>query len=104
MSSLRLIMPLLPTSSPPLYSSAVVRPIRRTSPSSRAVVVYAEANLFSRIGRLVKSVTNNVVTAAEDPEKLLDTVIDEMQGDLIKMRQAAAQVRRLAAVLGPLLH
>lgn len=76
----------------------MVRPIRRTSPSSRAVVVYAEANLFSRIGRLVKSVTNNVVTAAEDPEKLLDTVIDEMQGDLIKMRQAAAQVRRLAAV------
>ncbi len=32
------------------------------------------------------------VTQAEDPEKLLDTVVEEMQGDLIKMRQAAAQV------------
>ena len=33
------------------------------------------------------------VTQAEDPEKLLDTVVTEMQEDLIKMRQAAAQVR-----------
>jgi len=32
------------------------------------------------------------VTSAEDPEKLLDQVVQEMQGDLIKMRQAAAQV------------
>jgi phage shock protein A len=56
-------------------------------------MVVVEANLFARITRLVKSVTNNVVTAAEDPEKLLDTVVSEMQDDLIKMRQAAAQVR-----------
>lgn len=33
------------------------------------------------------------VTNAEDPEKLLDQVVTEMQEDLIKMRQAAAQVR-----------
>ena len=32
------------------------------------------------------------MTTAEDPEKLLDTVVTEMQEDLIKMRQAAAQV------------
>ena len=32
------------------------------------------------------------MTTAEDPEKLLDTVVIEMQEDLIKMRQAAAQV------------
>jgi hypothetical protein len=33
------------------------------------------------------------VTQAEDPEKLLDQVVNEMQEDLIKMRQASAQVR-----------
>jgi len=32
------------------------------------------------------------VSAAEDPEKILDQVVTEMQEDLIKMRQASAQV------------
>jgi phage shock protein A len=32
------------------------------------------------------------VSAAEDPEKVLDQVVTEMQEDLIKMRQASAQV------------
>jgi phage shock protein A len=36
------------------------------------------------------------VSSAEDPEKLLDQVVNEMQEDLIKMRQAAAQVGRRA--------
>jgi phage shock protein A len=34
------------------------------------------------------------VSQAEDPEKLLDQVVNEMQEDLIKMRQASAQVGR----------
>jgi Na+/proline symporter len=39
------------------------------------------------------------VSNAEDPEKLLDQVVNEMQEDLIKMRQASAQVRvQLTAV------
>jgi hypothetical protein len=33
------------------------------------------------------------VSNAEDPEKMLDQVVNEMQEDLIKMRQASAQVR-----------
>lgn len=32
------------------------------------------------------------MSSAEDPEKLLDQVVNEMQEDLIKMRQASAQV------------
>jgi len=51
-----------------------------------------EANLFSRVARLVKSTANNLVTQAEDPEKVLDQVVTEMQEDLVKMRQATAQV------------
>jgi hypothetical protein len=35
----------------------------------------------------------HAVSAAEDPEKILDQVVNEMQEDLIKMRQASAQVR-----------
>ena len=32
------------------------------------------------------------VTKAEDPEKILEQAVVDMQGDLIKMRQASAQV------------
>lgn len=66
-------------------------PVQVCGRSSRKAVV-VQANLFSRVARLVKSYANNVVSGAEDPEKLLDQVVTEMQEDLIKMRQAAAQV------------
>ncbi|KAG2452292.1 hypothetical protein HYH02_003316 [Chlamydomonas schloesseri] len=58
--------------------------------SRKAVVV--QANLFSRAARIVNSWATNVVSNAEDPEKLLDQVVEEMQNDLIKMRQAAATI------------
>lgn len=58
--------------------------------SRRAVVVHA--NLFSRVVRVVKSYTAQLVSSAEDPEKILDQAVVEMQEDLIKMRQASAQV------------
>ncbi len=35
------------------------------------------------------------VSAAEDPEKILDQAVADMQNDLIRLRQAAAEVRRL---------
>ena len=38
------------------------------------------------------------VGAAEDPEKILDQAVEDMQADLIRLRQAAAEVGR-AAVL-----
>lgn len=34
----------------------------------------------------------STVSAAEDPEKILDQAVEDMQGDLIKLRQAAAEV------------
>lgn len=51
-----------------------------------------EANLFSRISRIFKSYANSVVSSAEDPEKILEQAVTEMQEDLIRMRQASAQV------------
>merc|ERR1712216_829647 len=57
---------------------------------SRGAVV-THANLFSRFTRVISSYANSLITAAEDPEKILDQTVNEMQGDLI-MRQATAQV------------
>lgn len=51
-----------------------------------------EANIFSRLIRIIQSSLGNVVSSAEDPEKILDQVMIEMQTDLVRMRQASAQV------------
>jgi len=64
---------------------------RKDSRISRDVVVRGE-NIFSRVGRLVRSYTNSFISSLEDPEKILDQAVEDMQGDLIKMRQASAQV------------
>ncbi|WP_008311460.1 PspA/IM30 family protein [Leptolyngbya sp. PCC 6406] len=47
--------------------------------------------LFDRVSRVVRSNLNAAVSAAEDPEKILDQAIIDMQEDLIQMRQAVAQ-------------
>lgn len=51
-----------------------------------------QMNLFSRLGRVVKSYANSLVSSAEDPEKILEQAVEDMQNDLVKMRQASAQV------------
>jgi phage shock protein A len=47
--------------------------------------------LLDRIGMVVKSNVNAMVTAAEDPEKILEQSIIDMQEDLVQLRQAVAQ-------------
>ncbi|MBD3881355.1 PspA/IM30 family protein [Phormidium tenue FACHB-886] len=47
--------------------------------------------LFDRIGRVVRANLNSLVNQAEDPEKILEQVVLEMQNDLIQVRQAVAQ-------------
>jgi phage shock protein A len=49
-------------------------------------------NLFGRLFRVFRSYANSLVGGAEDPEKILDQAVNEMQSDLIKMRQSSAQV------------
>lgn len=51
-----------------------------------------EANIFGRASRVFRSYINAAVSKAEDPEKILEQAVNDMQGDLIKMRQASAQV------------
>ena len=47
--------------------------------------------LFDRVGRVVRANLNSLINQAEDPEKILEQVVSEMQSDLIQVRQAAAQ-------------
>jgi len=47
--------------------------------------------LFDRISRVVRANMNDVVSKAEDPEKILEQSIIDMQEDLVQLRQAVAQ-------------
>ncbi|MEH2323236.1 MAG: PspA/IM30 family protein [Nostoc sp.] len=47
--------------------------------------------LFDRIRRVVSSNLNDLVNKAEDPEKMLEQAILEMQEDLVQLRQGVAQ-------------
>ena len=46
--------------------------------------------LFDRISRLVRANVNDMVNKAEDPEKVLEQSIIDMQEDLVQLRQAVA--------------
>jgi phage shock protein A len=47
--------------------------------------------LFDRISRVVRANLNDVVSKAEDPEKILEQSIMDMGEDLVQLRQAVAQ-------------
>lgn len=47
--------------------------------------------LFDRIKRVVNANLNDMVSRAEDPEKMLEQSILEMQEDLVQLRQGVAQ-------------
>ncbi|WP_017717135.1 PspA/IM30 family protein [Kamptonema formosum] len=46
--------------------------------------------LFDRISRVIRSNLNDMVNKAEDPEKMLEQSIIDMQEDLVQLRQAVA--------------
>jgi phage shock protein A len=47
--------------------------------------------LLDRLSRLIRATLNDLVSRAEDPEKILEQTVIDMQEDLIKLRQAVAQ-------------
>merc|ERR1719401_1202720 len=61
-------------------------------PRDAGLVAMAGDNLFDRFVRVAKSNVNSILQSVEDPEKVLDQAVDEMQSDLIKVRQAYAEV------------
>merc|ERR1712078_712385 len=46
--------------------------------------------LFERLSRLLRANLNAFVSDAEDPIKILDQSVSDMQDDLVKLRQAVA--------------
>uniref|UniRef100_A0A7N0RAX7 Uncharacterized protein n=1 Tax=Kalanchoe fedtschenkoi TaxID=63787 RepID=A0A7N0RAX7_KALFE len=85
---------------PPLKSSFLSygalkianRPGKARSKGHGGGALGTQMNLFDRFARVVKSYANAVISAFEDPEKILEQTVIEMNDDLIKMRQATAQV------------
>merc|ERR1719478_391665 len=71
--------------STPFTSRPMCRPMRPTA----GVVTM---NMGERFVRLVKSNVNQALNSMEDPEKVLTQAVDDMQKDLIKVRQAYAEV------------
>ncbi|KAL6342388.1 hypothetical protein AAG906_009061 [Vitis piasezkii] len=57
-----------------------------------AAALGARMSLLDRFARVVKSYANAIISSMEDPEKILEQTVLEMNDDLIKMRQATAQV------------
>ena len=49
-------------------------------------------NLFDRFTRVAKSNLNNVLKSLEDPEKIMSQAVEDMQKDLVKIRQSYAEV------------
>lgn len=49
-------------------------------------------NLFDRFSRVAKSNLNNVLKTLEDPEKIMNQAVEDMQGDLVKVRQSYAEI------------
>ncbi len=49
--------------------------------------VQVEANIFSRIVRVIRSYITGAVESFEDPEVMLDRITAEMQEDAARMRQ-----------------
>ncbi|NCR07228.1 PspA/IM30 family protein [Microcystis aeruginosa] len=47
--------------------------------------------LFDRLSRVVRANLNDMVSKAEDPEKILEQAVSDMQEDLVQLRQAVAR-------------
>ncbi|KAI3843986.1 hypothetical protein MKX03_000351 [Papaver bracteatum] len=50
-----------------------------------------QMNLFNRFARVVKSYVASIISSFEDPAKIIEQAVLEMNDDLAKMRQATAQ-------------
>ena len=46
--------------------------------------------IFSRIGTLIKSNLNDLISKAEDPQKMLNQLVADMQNQLIEAKKQVA--------------
>jgi phage shock protein A len=60
--------------------------------SSSSSTTALHANLFDRFTRVTKANLNNVLQKFEDPEKVMNQALEDMQNDLVRIRQTYADV------------
>ncbi len=58
--------------------------------SLQDVLPNVSMGFFDRLSRLLRANLNDLVSKAEDPVKILDQSVADMQSDLVKLRQAVA--------------
>jgi phage shock protein A len=51
-----------------------------------------QMNIFDRTFRIITSNVNNVLKGLEDPEKVIEQAVIDMQNDLVKIRQSYAEI------------
>jgi len=78
-----------PSNSFQRYCSSKVSNNVRTLKTSKSSL---RMNLFDRFTRVAKSNLNNVLKTLEDPEKIMNQAVEDMQGDLVKVRQSYAEI------------
>lgn len=83
---------ILPSSSAYTLGTMCPRRAPASLPSRPHADVCVQMNLGDRFVRLVKSNANELMNKMEDPEKVLEQAVQDMQKDLIKVRQAYAEV------------
>jgi phage shock protein A len=64
----------------------------RTFVSKEASKTSLNMNMFDRFSRVAKANINNALKKMEDPEKILNQAVEDMQSDLVKVRQSYAEV------------
>ena len=72
-------------------SAFVGRQVAVARPASTSETALS-MNLFDRFSRVAKSNLNNVLKNLEDPEKIMTQAVEDMQKDLVKIRQSYAEV------------
>lgn len=58
----------------------------------RALSSFLQMNMADRFFRVVKSNVNGLLSNMEDPEKIIDQAVADMQNDLVKIKQSYADI------------
>mmetsp|Transcript_17154 Transcript_17154/g.24140 ORF Transcript_17154/g.24140 Transcript_17154/m.24140 type:complete len:318 (+) Transcript_17154:160-1113(+) len=73
-------------------SAFVGRTLMTPPPAASTTTTTLSMNLFDRFTRVAKSNINNVLKNLEDPEKIMSQALEDMQSDLVKVRQSYAEI------------
>lgn len=82
----------LSASSSQAFMGPQFQPVTRSPDLTTTSNLVLKMNLFDRFARVAKSNLNDLAGKLEDPEKIMEQAIEEMQNDLVKIRQSYAEV------------